>query len=85
MRIILIIFLIIPAYLFAQSEMEKVREISISAHNAVLDAVDRFRAECAKDGGNLELDGGEISKLYTDQAEIAYVVQAAFICNDQRV
>jgi hypothetical protein len=65
--------------------VEKVTEISISVPSAVLDAVDRFRAECTKDGGKLELDGDEISKLYTDQGEDAYVIQAAFTCNDRHV
>ena len=33
-------------------------------------------------GGELELDGDEISKLWTDEGEEAYVIHAAFTCGD---
>ena len=56
-------------------------EISIVYPSAVIEAVDVYRAECAEeDGGKLELDGDEISKLWTDEGEEAYVIRAAFTC-----
>ena len=56
--------------------------ISISVPSAVLEAVDVYRVECADEGGELELDGDEISKLRTDEGEEAYVIHAAFTCGD---
>ena len=56
--------------------------ISISVPSAVREAVDEYRAECTDEGGELELDGDEISKLWTDQGEEAYVIRAAFTCGD---
>ena len=55
-------------------------EISIVYPSAVIEAVDTYRAECAEDGGKLELDGDEISKLRTDEGDEAYVIRAAFTC-----
>ena len=56
--------------------------IGISVPSAVSDAINIYRAECTDDGGELELDGDEISKLRTDEGEEAYVIHAAFICGD---
>ncbi|MCH1532435.1 MAG: hypothetical protein L7S68_07125 [Planktomarina temperata] len=56
--------------------------ISISVPPAVREAIDGYRAECTDEGGELELDGDEISKLWTDQGEEAYVIHAAFTCGD---
>ena len=56
--------------------------ISISVPSAVREAVDGYRAECTDEGGELELDGDEISKLWTDQGEEAYIIHAAFTCGD---
>ena len=56
--------------------------ISISVPSAVREAVDSYRAECTDEGGELELDGDEISKLWTDEGEEAYVIHAAFTCGD---
>jgi hypothetical protein len=56
--------------------------ISISVPSAVREAVDSYRAECTDEGGELELDGDEISKLWTDQGEEAYIIHAAFTCGD---
>ena len=56
--------------------------ISISVPSAVREAVDGYRAECTDEGGELELDGDEISKLWTDEGEEAYVIHAAFTCGD---
>ena len=56
--------------------------ISISVPSAVREAIDGYRAECTDEGGELELDGDEIFKLWTDQGEEAYVIHAAFTCGD---
>ena len=56
--------------------------ISISVPSAVREAVDGYRAECTDEGGELEFDGDEISKLWTDEGEEAYVIRAAFTCGD---
>ena len=56
--------------------------ISISVPSAVREAIDGYRAECTDEGRELELDGDEISKLWTDEGEEAYVTHAAFTCGD---
>ena len=56
--------------------------ISVSVPSAVSDAINIYRADCAEEGGVLELDGDEISKLRTDEGEEAYVIHAAFTCGD---
>ena len=56
--------------------------ISVSVPSAVREAVDFYRDECTDEGGELELDGDEISKLWTDEGEEAYVIHAAFTCGD---
>ena len=56
--------------------------ISVSVPSAVREAVADYRAECTNEGGELELDGDEISKLRTDEGEEAYVIYAAFTCGD---
>ena len=56
--------------------------IGISVPSAVSDAINIYRAECTEEGGELELDGDEISKLRTDEGEEAYVIRAAFTCGD---
>ena len=56
--------------------------ISVSVPSAVSDAINIYRAECTDEGGELELDGDEISKLCTDQGEEAYIIHAAFTCGD---
>ena len=54
--------------------------VSISVPSAVREAIDGYRAECTDEGSELELDGDEISKLWTDEGEEAYVIHAAFTC-----
>ena len=54
--------------------------IGISVPSAVSDAINIYRAECTEEGGELELDGDEISKLWTDEGDEAYVIHAAFTC-----
>ena len=56
--------------------------ISVSVPSAVREAVADYRAECTNEGGELELDGDEISKLWTDEGEEAYIIHAAFTCGD---
>ena len=56
--------------------------IGVSVPSAVREAVADYRAECTNEGGELELDGDEISKLWTDEGEEAYVIRAAFTCGD---
>ena len=56
--------------------------VGVSVPSAVLETVDVYRAECTNEGGELELDGDEISKLWTDEGEEAYVVHAMFTCGD---
>ena len=56
--------------------------ISVFVPSAVREAVDVYRAECTDEGGELELDGDEISMLRTDEGEEAYVIHAAFTCGD---
>ena len=56
--------------------------VGVSVPSAIREAVDGYRAECTNEGGELELDGDEISKLWTDEGEEAYVVHAMFTCGD---
>lgn len=60
----------------------KADTISIKVPTTVTKIVENYRAECAAEGGKLELDGDEISKLWTDQGEEAYVIHAMFTCGD---
>ena len=58
--------------------------ITISVPLRVTTVLDAYRAECAKESGEgkIELDGDEVSKLWTDQGEEAYVIRAAFTCDN---
>lgn len=56
--------------------------IAISVPSVVNDLINTYRATCSKEGGELELDGDEIFKLWTDEGEEAYVIRAAFTCGD---
>jgi hypothetical protein len=56
--------------------------IGLSIPSAVRETVDVYRAECTNEGGELELDGDEISKLWTDEGEEAYIIHAMFTCGD---
>ena len=56
--------------------------IGVSVPSAVRETVDVYRAECTNEGGELELDGDEISKLWTDEGEEAYIIHAMFTCGD---
>ena len=54
--------------------------LTISVPSVVSEQIDAYRAECADDGGELELDGDEVFKVWTDEGEEAYVIYAAFTC-----
>lgn len=56
-------------------------EIRIVYPSAVIKAVDAYRVECAEEGGELELNGDEISQIWTDEGEEAYVIRADFTCS----
>ena len=57
-------------------------QLTINVPSAVANTIREYRAECTDEGGALELDGDEISKLWTDEGEEAYVIHAAFTCGD---
>ena len=46
--------------------------ISITVPSAVADVVKKYRADCAEDGGELELDGDEMFRLRTEEGEQAF-------------
>ena len=56
--------------------------ISITVPSAVAEVVNKYRAYCAEEGGELELDGDEMFKLRTDEGEEAFVIRADFTCGD---
>ena len=56
--------------------------ISITVPSAVADVVKKYRADCAEEGGELELDGDEIFRLRTEEGELAFVIRASFTCGD---
>ena len=57
-------------------------QLTINVPSAVANTIREYRAECTDEGGALELDGDEISKLWTDEGEEAYIIHAAFTCGD---
>jgi hypothetical protein len=57
-------------------------QLTVSVPSAVANTIREYRAECTDEGGVLELDGDEISKLWTDEGEEAYVIHATFTCGD---
>jgi len=70
------------AFLMTLSTQAVSDTISVIDPSAVTDAINVYRADCAENGGKLELDGDEVSKLCTDEGEEAYVIRAAFTCGD---
>ena len=56
------------------------QSISINVPDAVFEAINMYRSQCAEHDEKLVLDGDEIAKLWTDEGEEAYVVRAAFTC-----
>ena len=71
--LISIFMIVLPVLVQAQN-------ITVSVPSAVADQIDVYRSECFNDGGELELDGDEVFKLWTDEGEEAYVIYAAFTC-----
>ena len=76
MRWIISIFMVILPVL-AQTQT-----ITLSVPSAVAGQIDVYRSECSNDGGELELDGDEVFKVWTDEGEEAYVIYAAFTCGN---
>ena len=76
MRWLISIFMVILPVL-AQAET-----ITMSVPSAVAEQIDVYRAQCSNDGGELELDGDEVFKVWTDEGEKAYVIYAAFTCGN---
>lgn len=74
-------FAIILGSLMALSNPAVSDTINITVPSAVADRIDVYRLECADEGGQIELDGDEISKLWTDEGEEAYIIHAAFTCS----
>ena len=74
-RLVFIVIALLPTLSIADM-------ISVSVPSAVSDAINIYRADCTDEGGELELDGDEISKLWTDEGEEAYVIHAMFTCGD---
>ena len=72
---ILIITALLPTLTVADT-------ISITVPSAVADVVKKYRADCAEEGGELELDGDEIFRLRTEEGELAFVIRASFSCGD---
>ena len=74
MRWLILIFMIVLPIL-AQSET-----ITVSVPSAVAEQIDVYCSACSNDGGELELDGDEVFKVWTDEGEEAYAIYAAFTC-----
>ena len=74
-------FTIILAFFLSLTTQAISDIITFTVPSAVAEVVNKYRADCAEEGGELELDGDEISKLWTDQGEEAYVIHAAFTCS----
>ena len=64
---------VLPAFVQAET-------ITLSVPSAVAEQINVYRLQCAEDGDELELDGDEVFKLWTDEGEEAYVIYAAFTC-----
>ena len=70
-----VVMILAPVLLQAQT-------ITVAVPSAVADQIGVYRAECTDEGGELELDGDEVFKVWTDEGEEAYVIRAAFTCGD---
>ena len=56
--------------------------ITVTVPSAVAEVVNKYRADFAEEGGELELDGDEMFRLRTDEGEEAFVIRADFTCGD---
>jgi len=56
--------------------------ITVTVPSAVAEVVNKYRADCAEEGGELELDGDEMFRLRTDEGEEAFAIRADFTCGD---
>ena len=55
--------------------------ISITVPSAVADVVKKYRADCAEDGGELELDGDEMFRLRIEEGEQAFPFKLSTLTN----
>lgn len=62
--------------------LAQAQTITVAVPSAVADQIAVYRAQCTDEGGELELDGDEIFKIWTDEGEEAYVIRAAFTCGN---
>ena len=60
--------------------LAQAQTITLSVPSTVTEQIDVYRSECSNDGAELELDGDEVFKVWTDEGEEAYVIYAAFTC-----
>ena len=72
-RLLAICLALLPVFVQAET-------ITLSVPPTVAEQIDFYRLQCEEDGGELELDGDEVFKLWTDEGEEAYVIHAAFTC-----
>lgn len=62
--------------------LAQAQTITVAVPSAVADQIDVYRAECIDEGSELELDGDEVFKIWTEEGEEAYVIRAAFSCGN---
>ena len=76
-------YLIIILALFLSLTTQAISDIiTVTVPSAVAEVVNKYRADCAEEGGELELDGDEMFRLRTDEGEEAFVIRADFTCGD---
>ena len=71
---------LVSIFMMVLPVLAQAQTITLSVPSAVAAQIDVYRAQCADDGGELELDGDEVFKVWTDEGEEAYVIYAAFTC-----
>ena len=71
---------LISIFMMVLPVLAQAQTITLSVPSTVAEQIDVYRSECSNDGGELELDGDEIFKVWTDEGEEAYVIYAAFTC-----
>lgn len=71
---------LISIFMVVLPVLAQTQTITLAVPSAVAGQIDVYRAQCSNDGGELELDGDEVFKVWTDEGEEAYVIYAAFTC-----
>ena len=71
---------LISIFMMVLPVLAQAQTITLSVPSTVTEQIDVYRSECSNDGGELELDGDEVFKVWTDEGEEAYVIYAAFTC-----